>query len=260
MAAINVFERYGIKEVMNVTFEALSVDRDRNGNIISQIGDIVLYLDSLTVSTVEFTAEQAEARGGWGNPKLIVWDYGKEITLTLTDALISPEFMRIMMGGSLREATATETVSIRMVKDVVQEEDGVLKKPEDLPTTYRWMNLLTGKKGQNTVPTTEIVSGETIRFWFDIEATGTNYQAAEIIISPNTFPGTYKIFGDALIRSQRTGADEAFQLVIPKAKVSSSVTLTMEAAGDPSTFDMTVTVLRDESGDMMKLIKYQIPG
>ena len=37
-------------------------------------GDIVLFLDSLKVSTIETSAESTDATGGWGNPKLITWD------------------------------------------------------------------------------------------------------------------------------------------------------------------------------------------
>ena len=50
--------------------------------------------------------------------------------------------------------------------------------------------------------------------------------------------------------------DEAFQFVINKAKLLSEVTLTMQAEGDPSTFSMTLNVLRDPDGNMMSLIKY----
>lgn len=59
---VNIFEKYGIKEVANVYFEALADDA------ASQVykGDIVLWLDSLKVSTIETTAETADARGGWG--------------------------------------------------------------------------------------------------------------------------------------------------------------------------------------------------
>ena len=40
--------------------------------------------------------------------------------------------------------------------------------------------------------------------------------------------------------------------------MQSEVTLTMEAEGDPSTFNMNLKVLRPESGEMMKLVKYSI--
>lgn len=55
-----------IKEVADVTFYAL----DEAGNPSHP----VLYLDTLKVSTIEQTAEQAEARGGKGNPPLLIWD------------------------------------------------------------------------------------------------------------------------------------------------------------------------------------------
>ena len=68
--AVNIFDKYGIKEVANVYFEAL--DDDPRAGVYK--GDIVLFLDTLKVSTIETTAESTDARGGWGNPKLITWD------------------------------------------------------------------------------------------------------------------------------------------------------------------------------------------
>ena len=60
------------------------------------------------------------------------------------------------------------------------------------------------------------------------------------------------------------GKDEPFQFIINKAKVQSEVTITLEAEGDPSTFEMTLNVLRstNEQGEeeMMKLIRYSVGG
>ena len=63
---VNIFDKYGIKEVANVYFEAL--DDDPKAGVYK--GDIVLFLDTLKVSTIETTAESTDATGGWGNPKL----------------------------------------------------------------------------------------------------------------------------------------------------------------------------------------------
>ena len=60
MAQNNIFERFGIKEVANVYFQALSDEGDIKKD------DIVLYLDTLKVSTVETTAQNVSATGGWG--------------------------------------------------------------------------------------------------------------------------------------------------------------------------------------------------
>ena len=40
--------------------------------------------------------------------------------------------------------------------------------------------------------------------------------------------------------------------------MSSEETITLEAEGDPATFNMNLTVLRPEDGEMMKLVQYDL--
>ena len=93
----NILDKYGIKEVADVMFYEI----DDNGNA----GKPVLYLDTLKVSTIEQTAEEAIAKGGKGNAPLITWDYGKDINVTLEDALFSAKSMAIMFGNSTVDTT-----------------------------------------------------------------------------------------------------------------------------------------------------------
>ena len=58
-----------------------------------------MYLDTLKVSTLEQQASSTSARGGRGNPHLITWDFDKEITVNLEDALYSPASQSLMWGG-----------------------------------------------------------------------------------------------------------------------------------------------------------------
>src|SRR5574344_1419835 len=88
----SILDRYGIKEVADVTFYKIDPATQKPA-------EPVLYLDTLKVSTIEQTAENTSARGGKGNPELITWDYGKEITVTLEDALFSAKSMAIMFGS-----------------------------------------------------------------------------------------------------------------------------------------------------------------
>ena len=92
---MNIFQQYGIKEVADVCLYAIELDENDDEIYIP-----VLYLDTLKVSTVEQSAEQTSAQGGIGNPKLITWDYGKEITVVLEDALFTPASQGIMWGNS----------------------------------------------------------------------------------------------------------------------------------------------------------------
>jgi hypothetical protein len=96
--------RFGIKEVADVAFYAL----DTNGQ---PKGEPVLVFDTLKVSNIEMTAEQTEARGGKGNAPLIIWDYGREITLNLEDALLSMETLALMFEDDANKATDGITIS-----------------------------------------------------------------------------------------------------------------------------------------------------
>lgn len=79
-----------------------------------------------------------------------------------------------------------------------------------------------------------------------------------ITISADQFPGTYYITGDTYSRSDTTGEDQFFQFIIQKAKITSENTITLEADGDPSVFNLNLTVLRPEDGEMMKLVQYDL--
>ena len=93
---MNIFEQYGIKEVADVCLYAIELDENDD-----EIYVPVLYMDTLKVSTVEESTQTTSAQGGIGNPKLITWDYGKDITVTLEDALFTPASSSMNWAGKL---------------------------------------------------------------------------------------------------------------------------------------------------------------
>ena len=292
---VNIFDKYGIKEVANVYFEAL--EDDIPAGVYK--GDIVLFLDTLKVSTIETTAENTAAQGGWGNPKLVQWDYGKEINITLEDALMSLESLRFMLGGAIKTPEANKPVIVRHTDEVVVDSTGKVPAPvvggvtlypkataahpiklinlgggADSETAGTRTQLTSGTMGAlNTITFNNAaagisnkapVQGDHIRIFWEEEVTPDHatHSAVEVTISPDTFPGTYRVIGDTYMRSEKTGKDEPFQFVINKAKVQSNVTLTLQAEGDPTTFEMTLNVLRSTNdageNEMMKLVRYSL--
>ena len=176
---------FGIKEVSDVAFY-------KEGDIIETDGVLKLkdatvqplfVLDTLKVSNIENTAEQTDAKGGKGNAPLLTWDYGREITISLQDAVLSEKTLSLMFEGNV---------------------DG---------------------NGSNVIE-----------------------------INANKYPGVYTVVGKTFAREIGKG-DSLFTWFVPRAKVNSEVTLTMEAEGDPTVFDMNLKVLRHTNGTMMKLIR-----
>ena len=257
---VNIFDKYGIKEVANVYFEAL--DDDIPAGVYK--GDIVLFLDTLKVSTIETTAENTAAQGGWGNPKLVQWDYGKEINITLEDALMSLESLRFMLGGAIKKPESGKPVVVRHTAEVVAGAGGVVPAPVIGGVIFhpvasdshpiKLINLGGGNNSETAGTRTQLVAGsmssdesnvitfsnpaanissiapaqgDHIRiFWEEVlQGADTEKESAvEVTISPDTFPGTYRVVGDTYMRSEKTGKDEPFQFVINKAKVQSNVT------------------------------------
>ena len=178
MAQFN--KKFGIKEVADVGFYKVGTVTVGENGAISATSAPVLTFDTLKVSTLEMTAEQSEARGGKGNPPLIIWDYGREVNVTLEDAVLSMGCLDAMFGDT--------------------NSDNV------------------------------------------------------ITINANKFPGVYAVVGQTFARDV-DGVDHLFTFYIPKAKIQSENTITMEAEGDPTVFNMSLRVLRgNDDGDMVQFI------
>lgn len=390
---MNIFEQYGIKEVADVTLYAIELDENDEEIYIP-----VLYLDTLKISSIEQTAEQTSARGGLGNPNLITWDYGKEITINLEDALYTPASMSMLWDGKY----ASKSVELWGVFDTYKEKfswaKAILKDFSNFSieedqikgTIYKWtVNLIImsldgqlrheknnieisyySKYGRNYWSFNKPVDFEdgnftlsegknlfvnvpqeliyqikhgiesvkyldrmekcvaTRNFVIDIDTNikHGNYRylkkydktALTVFIDPTTmqpyepnldffirkdgsrypkegfkklrlikqndvyykwtrsvapphmslgnriivdaehFPGVYRLVGETYSRNRDTHEDERFQFEIPLCKMGSENSFTLEAAGDPTVFNMTLQVLRQEDGTMMKLTQYNV--
>ena len=390
---MNIFEQYGIKEVADVTLYAIELDENDEEIYIP-----VLYLDTLKISSVEQTAEQTSARGGLGNPHLITWDYGKEITVNLEDALYTPASISMLWGGkyasksvelwgvfdahkekfswakailkdfsnfSIEESQIKGTIYKWTVNLIIMSLDGQLRheknnveisyyskygrnywsfnKPVDFEdgsfTLSEGKNLFVNvpqeliyqikhgiegvkfldrmekcvatrnfvidtdtnikhgnyrylKKYDKTAltvfidPTTMQPYEPNLDFF--IRKDGSRYPEEgfkklrlikqnevyykwtrsvapphmslgnRIIVDAEHFPGIYRLVGETYSRNRDTHEDERFQFEIPLCKMGAENSFTLEAAGDPTVFKMTLQVLRKEDGTMMKLTQYNV--
>ena len=197
-----------------------------------------------------------------------------------------------MLGGAIKRSNSKDSVIVQRTEEVICGEGGKVPKPKDhlsgevltIPAAsaehpIRLINMTTGVRTQLTAGTIDgdkpinfkndaagvstavsTAKGDRVRIFWEEEVTEAD-SAIEVVISPDTFPGTYKVVGDTFIRSAKTGRDEAFQFIINRTKVLSEVTITLEAEGDPSTFEMSLNVLRSEGEDgneMMRLVRYGV--
>ena len=140
--------KFGSREVANVVFRAKN--KMTLGSRTFYKDEPVLYFDSLKTSGLEGASTTVYAQGGWSNPRLIGWDGDKTLTLTMEDALISPEGLAILTSANMFEASSVKKICVHMtsqVKAVVGEDRKVsitLPKVNDKPVDICW-NKARGK-------------------------------------------------------------------------------------------------------------------
>jgi len=233
--------RYGLKEVANVIFFDVAT------------GKPVIFFDTLKVSTIENTSESAEARGGQGNSKLMSWDFGRTATLTMQDALLSDTSLSLLAGNAIK------TTGINAIgREVLTIPNGLKASLKDLPinpvkvTAYKVVNGVmtseltgftfgTAGKEKEITFTAPTVEGDKVMVFYEYLVT--NADATQVTFSGASFPATYKVVGDTIVRGE-DGVDRKMQFIIPKAKLQSNFSLTMEAE-NVSTFDFTLDILVD---------------
>lgn len=225
----------------------------------------VLFLDTLKVSTLSSTAQEVFATGGHGNAQLMGWDFGKEITLTLQDALFTPASMAAMFGVEGNDFTkglkqvkkldrTTKQTAARSFIVPGGNANGFPSEADMVACTV-FIDPTTMEPYADGTP---IVEGEEfIKFTRSIAYEGESL-GTEIEISADKFPGTYKVVGDTFIKSKSTGEEQRFQINIPEAKLGGEQTITLQADGDPSVFDMELKVLRPDDKVMVRLIQYDV--
>lgn len=233
-------KRYGLKEVANVIFFDISTNKP------------AIFFDTLKVSTIENESESAEARGGQGNNKLLAWDFGRTATLTLQDALLSDVSLAMLSGNAVK-TTGIKVVGREVVTAVTATAPAVKLTLAETPLT----NSVTVYKVQGGIMTDEVTgftvsakditiatgatAGSQYMVFYEYNATGADI--SQVTFSGNAFPATYKVVGDTVVRDL-DGVDRKMQFIIPKAKLQSSFSLTMDVE-NVSTFDFNLEVLTE---------------
>ena len=223
----------------------------------------VLFLDTLKVTNLNQTAQKSTATGGTGNSTLITWDYGKEITLHFEDALFTPASLAsLWAGGNNPQESVQDTSIVNRYKKHTAKKNFIVPAgnaegvPSEGDTTAQavYINPDTLLPYQDGTP---IAKGEVyIKFTRSV-GYNNNAIAKEIIVSADTFPGTYYVTGETIVRNKKTGKDEVFQMIVAEAKMTSeSTSIELSADGDPVVFSFDMDVQRPENGEMIKFVMF----
>ncbi len=232
-------DRFGVVTVMDVTlFDKLT-------------GKPVLFLDTLKISSITADSQMKEIKGGKYADLLITYDFARSVSIEFQDALLSMSSMQEIWGATVKEGTMFHDKVTVAYGTGIDTDFADLTK-EDI--TYAW-NVTTGAEialDTNVTVTAGVVTftagaGATdeVTLYFMNDAPTDNYNPYEGILRSSSFPKTVKLVGRTFIIEQRTGQQVEIELEIPKLKLASNFTLSMDAEGDASVFDFSGMALID---------------
>ena len=97
-----------------------------------------------------------------------------------------------------------------------------------------------------------LVNGTEYRIFF----TATEASGKLITLKNDNFPSAVKLVGTTFVINERDGSKKRVQIEIPKFKINSNFSFTMDAEGDASVFDFNGVALADDG----ELIKFRYLG
>lgn len=266
--------QYGIRDITDLVLKART--RVKIGNQTFQPGQPVVYFTTAQTATLEGAATQVYAQGGHGYPRLIAWEGERTVTLTLTEALISPESFAVLSGALRSDASVENKAYMPTWFETEIQADGSAVLDLDIcgddhdiivNDTYPMFGVVLDDSGalsvhlgeqaglagvipncdvytvtrdnklQITFPNAEKYAGRVVRVDCYVEkAAG----VTSLDVTAEDFSGNFYAEALTFFREQTTGTDMPVALIFPNVKVQSNFTLTMSATGDPSTFDFVM--------------------
>ena len=233
----------------------------------------VMFFDTLQVTSIEGAAETTDIQGGQGNATLASVSHSKTVDVTFDDAIMTMSSLALLTGGNLEQAT--DSKKITMTETEIVEVKGAAKsitlsRPAKVGT-YVWIAMMTNGILSTASRLEEKVTSEKTEFNFTefhnapVSAEDAIYRVfyewemgfndaeelSELTVLADKFAGTYRFIGDTVLFNQYTGLNDIFQIEIPKLKLDSSYSMSLNASTEAVVFSFKGKALRDDLGNMI---------
>lgn len=247
-------QNYGVREIFNVTLREYKSEEPK------------AFIESLTASSLEISAQSASLRGGQGNPERIIWDSEKDIAMNMTDSLITKATLETLTGSKFSKGA--RIVPKKEVVTVTSEAGSLAIVLTKIPVasnskypiffyktndgTNMGEKLTATSTGAEVTLTgnTDIKEGDEVIASYYYEAPVTTQS---ITISADIFPGVYALEGTTFWRNE-DGEDVEALFLIPKLKILPNFTIGMASSGDPQPFEFNCKVLKDKNNEMVTIV------
>lgn len=118
--------KFGVREIVDVVFKA-AADNQKIGDRTFKKYQPVFTIDTATTSSLEQSTTTVYAQGGKGYARLIAWEGEKQMTFTVTDALMSPMGLAVLTGAGLIKPAASKPTHVHVTINKALDASGQAK-------------------------------------------------------------------------------------------------------------------------------------
>ena len=244
-------EKFGMITVLDATFYDVST------------GVPLIHFDTLKMSNISSEGQQKEIRGGQGAELLLTYDFGRTANIEVTDALASMYSLEYLWGGTVSDAAFDYLKRVELTAAAITNWAGInsaLPVAAKASTAITVHNLTqneayrttTGADGGEVssggfvaLTSNNIAVGDKIVVYYTATTTANQDHTHQLTLTSTDFPPIVKMVGESFLLDQDTGKKIAMQIEIPRFKLDTNFSFTLEAEGDASVFDFSGVALSD---------------
>ena len=241
-------EKFGMITVLDATFYDVAT------------GVPLIHFDTLKMSNISSEGQQKEIRGGQGAELLLTYDFGRTANIEVTDALASMYSLEYLWGGQVTDAAfqylkRMEVTATGSVADTFTYIKTLISPQPVSGTAITVHNLTKNEQYRATDGATAITTGGFVALDIDENDKLVVYYTAvtsanqdhthQLTLTNLDFPPIVKMVGESFLLDQDTGRKIGMQIEIPRFKLDTNFSFTLEGEGDASVFDFSGVALSD---------------
>lgn len=244
-------EKFGMITVLDATFYDVAT------------GVPLIHFDTLKMSNISSEGQQKEIRGGQGAELLLTYDFGRTANIEVTDALASMYSLEYLWGGTVSDAAFDYLKRVEITATAATDWDelkALLTVSPKASTAITVHNLTQNEAYRTTsgadagevssggfvaLTTNNIAANDKIVVYYTATTTANQDHTHQLTLTNLDFPPIVKMVGESFLLDQDTGRKIGMQIEIPRFKLDTNFSFTLEAEGDASVFDFSGVALSD---------------
>lgn len=236
---------FGTKELHQVAVK--TINKIKIGTRILLPGEPILYFKNVKLSILNQSSEPIMARGGWGNPPLVIWEDRGPIYFNLSEGIMTRTGMSILFGAEMIHKSGRVRIPRTEILELDNYGQAQLRfapiiDDENFCYTYEFNTIqkrIDFSLNGNIIDcgTDYALSQILVEYYFQYDQEAMIYLIKKEIFNS----GNFRLEGKFYMKSENDQIRRSNLIIMPRIEITSNINFTLGEHADPvvSTFKIT---------------------